>query len=70
LPDDEYDCFLRVIGDLHRGSPETEVAAHLREQLGDHFGIYPAPAQPEAFARWVFDWYWTDPLPTILPDRP
>jgi hypothetical protein len=64
LPYDEYDCFLRVIGDLHRGSPEAEVAAYLREQLADHFGIDPDPAQPEAFARRVFDWYWADPLPS------
>ncbi len=35
LPEDEYDCFLGLIGDLHRGSSQAEVAAHLREQLAE-----------------------------------
>ena len=64
LPEDEYDCFLRVIGDLHRGATESQVAAYLRAQLADHFGIDPDPSRPEAFARRVYDWYWADPLPT------
>jgi hypothetical protein len=64
LPDDEYDCFLGVIGKLHRGSPEAEVAAYLREQLAEHFGIDADPSDPEAFAHRVFDWYWADPLPS------
>jgi hypothetical protein len=66
LPDDEYDCFLRLVGDLHRGSSEAEVALYLREQLAEHFGLDPDHSQPEAFARRVFDWYWVDPLPPSL----
>jgi hypothetical protein len=63
LVGDEYDCLLRVIGKLHHGSPEADVAAYFREELVGHFGIDPEPSGPEAFAHRVFDWYWADPLP-------
>lgn len=57
-----------IVGQLYHGAPESDVAAYVRDQLANHFGIDPDPYEPEAFARRLFNWYWTDPLPSsVLP---
>ena len=52
---DEYDCLFGPVSQLYRGSSEAEVAAYLREQLREHFGVDPDEFQPEAFAHRVFE---------------
>lgn len=46
-PDDEYDCLIAPILDrLERGAEPPELAAFLRVELEDHFGL--DPGQHEA----------------------
>ncbi|MFF8985896.1 hypothetical protein ACF08E_21240 [Streptomyces globisporus] len=48
---DEYDCMLApLLGRLRRGADQAEIAAFLRTELVEHFGLTPAPAEPEAVA--------------------
>ncbi|MFJ3969573.1 hypothetical protein ACIPYR_15670 [Streptomyces parvus] len=48
---DEYDCMLApLLWRLRRGADKTEIAAFLRTELVEHFGLTPAPSEPEAVA--------------------
>ncbi|MGW4630075.1 hypothetical protein [Streptomyces rubiginosohelvolus] len=48
---DEYDCMLApLLVRLRRGADQAEIAAFLRTELAEHFGLTPVPSQPEAVA--------------------
>lgn len=62
-PLDEYDCLRGVVGMLRHGTSQSDIANFLQGELRDHFGIDPKPADPDAFAAKLYEWYWADPLP-------
>ncbi|MET8936744.1 hypothetical protein ABZ329_06515 [Streptomyces rubiginosohelvolus] len=48
---DEYDCMLApLLGRLRRGADQAEIAAFLRTELVEHFGLTPVPSEPETVA--------------------
>ncbi len=48
---DEYDCMLApLLGRLRSGADRAEIAAFLRTELVEHFGLTPASSEPEAVA--------------------
>ncbi|MGW4038951.1 hypothetical protein ACWEIM_22125 [Streptomyces sp. NPDC004778] len=48
---DKYDCLLApLLGRLGRGADRAEIAAFPRTELVEHFGLTPAPSEPEAVA--------------------
>ncbi|MEV8005337.1 MULTISPECIES: hypothetical protein [unclassified Streptomyces] len=48
---DEYDCMLApLLGMLRRGADQAEIAAFLRTELVEHFGLTPSASEPEAVA--------------------
>lgn len=55
--DDEYDCIRDgILRRLRRGSTREDVAAYLRHELDEHFGMPDEPVPPELldqlFVRW------------------
>jgi hypothetical protein len=57
-PDDEYDCLYGPLMDhLHAGAPAQQIAAYLRSELTDHFGIDPTHANVEQFAERLSSWF-------------
>ncbi|GGP41009.1 MULTISPECIES: hypothetical protein [Streptomyces] len=48
---DEYDCLLApLLGRLRRGADQAEIAAFLRTELVEHFGLTPSPSEPGTVA--------------------
>lgn len=62
-PADEYDCLLGLLSRLMAGATAGELAEFLGGELRNHFGVDPKQADPEGFAKRLYAWYWTNPLP-------
>jgi hypothetical protein len=57
--EDEYDCLLSpLMHQLHNGADDTQIAAWLRTELRDHFGLEPSPDRERALAADLTRW-WT-----------
>ncbi|MFG3509998.1 hypothetical protein ACGF5F_31355 [Streptomyces sp. NPDC047821] len=55
---DEYDCMLTpLLQRLQNGAGTAEIAAFLRRELEEHFGLTPAPLDPEAMAARLTSWW-------------
>ncbi|WP_343035899.1 hypothetical protein [Streptomyces cyaneogriseus] len=55
---DEYDCMLApLLGRLHGGAGQEEIAAFLRYELEDHFGLDALGVRCDAVAARVTAWW-------------
>lgn len=55
--DDEYDCIRDgILTRLVRGATRSDIAAHLRRELDEHFGLSYEPVPTELLDR-LFDWW-------------
>ncbi|MFC8588518.1 hypothetical protein ACFUGD_28770 [Streptomyces sp. NPDC057217] len=57
---DEYDCMhAPLLRRLRDGAGRAEIAAFLRHELVDHFGLAPGPSDPEETAARLVTWWTT-----------
>ena len=57
-PRDEYDCLLSpLLRRLESGTPEEEIAAFLRREIEEHFGLDPKHYDFPLVAKKLHTWY-------------
>jgi len=59
-PRDEYDCLLGpLLSRLEQGQSVPEIAAYLRAEISDYFGLSPSCCDFDQVACRLYEWYRT-----------